>query len=111
MFHSEFVEFTYFEIIIDPSWSLGVHIFRNNINLQPVYVKAHRPNKYHVDAVDNFLKQAYSRLEDRTDMALSMQGKTTVPGATKPLPSVDPSLVAACKAKNPKFGSGKVGMK
>jgi hypothetical protein len=40
-----------------------------------------------------------------------IQGKTTVPGATKPLPKVDASLVAACKAKNPKFGEGKVGTK
>jgi hypothetical protein len=38
-----------------------------------------------------------------------MQGKTSVPGATKPLPSVDPGLVADCKAKHPKFGGGKVG--
>jgi hypothetical protein len=38
-----------------------------------------------------------------------MQGQTNVPGASKPLPTVDASLVAACKAKNPKFGSGKVG--
>ena len=40
-----------------------------------------------------------------------MQGKTTVPGATKALPSVDANLVSACKAKNPKFGSGHVGTK
>ena len=40
-----------------------------------------------------------------------MQGSTTDPGATKPLPSVDPGLVAACKAKHPKFGAGKVGSK
>ncbi len=40
-----------------------------------------------------------------------MQGKTTVPGATKALPSVDPKLAAECKAKNPKFGSGQVGTK
>ncbi len=40
-----------------------------------------------------------------------MQGTTTVPGATKPLPSVDPKIVSECKAKNPKFGSGKVGTK
>ncbi len=40
-----------------------------------------------------------------------MQGVTTVPGATKPLPAVDPGLVTACKAKRPKFGSGKVGSK
>src|SRR5438067_2418594 len=38
-----------------------------------------------------------------------MQGQTSVPGGTKPLPSVDSSVVAACKAKHPKFGSGKVG--
>jgi hypothetical protein len=40
-----------------------------------------------------------------------MQGKTKVPGATKPLPVVDPKLVAACKAENPKFGQGQVGTK
>lgn len=38
-----------------------------------------------------------------------VQGQTTVPGATKPLPTVDAGVVAACKAKHPKFGSGKVG--
>ena len=38
-----------------------------------------------------------------------MQGVSTVPGGTKPLPSVDPSVVAACKAKHPKYGGGKVG--
>jgi hypothetical protein len=38
-----------------------------------------------------------------------MQGKTSVPGATKPLPTVDPNLVTQCKAKHPKYGSGKVG--
>ena len=38
-----------------------------------------------------------------------MQGQTSVPGATKPLPSVDAGLVADCKAKHPKFGGGKVG--
>src|SRR5262245_50282921 len=32
-----------------------------------------------------------------------VQGKTSVPGATKPLPSVDGKLVADCKAKHPKF--------
>ncbi len=37
-----------------------------------------------------------------------MQG-TTAKKSVLPLPSVDPSLVAACKAKRPKFGSGKVG--
>jgi hypothetical protein len=40
-----------------------------------------------------------------------MQGKTKVPGAKKPLPAVDPKLVAACKAENPKFGQGPVGSK
>jgi hypothetical protein len=38
-----------------------------------------------------------------------VQGQTSVPGGTKPLPSVAASTVAACKAKNPKFGEGKVG--
>src|SRR5438128_724492 len=38
-----------------------------------------------------------------------MQGKSTVPGATKPLPSVDAGLISQCKAKHPKFGGGKVG--
>jgi hypothetical protein len=38
-----------------------------------------------------------------------IQGKTNVPGATKPLPTVDPKTVAACKAKHPKYGEGKVG--
>jgi len=38
-----------------------------------------------------------------------VQGKSNVPGATKPLPRVDPNLVAQCKAKHPKFGGGKVG--
>ena len=40
-----------------------------------------------------------------------MQGKSTAPGATKPLPAVDPKLVAECKAKHPNFGEGKVGSK
>ncbi len=40
-----------------------------------------------------------------------MQGKTSVPGATKALPAVDPKIVSDCKAKHPKFGSGKVGTK
>lgn len=40
-----------------------------------------------------------------------MQGKTKAPGAKKPLPTVDPKLVAACKAENPKFGQGPVGTK
>ena len=38
-----------------------------------------------------------------------MQGRTSVPGATKPLPSVDAKAVADCKAQHPKFGGGKVG--
>jgi hypothetical protein len=38
-----------------------------------------------------------------------MQGQTSAPGATKPLPTVDPNVVAQCKAKHPKYGSGKVG--
>ena len=38
-----------------------------------------------------------------------IQGQTSVKGATKPLPSVDPTVVAACKAKHPKYGEGKVG--
>jgi hypothetical protein len=38
-----------------------------------------------------------------------MQGQTSVAGATKPLPSVNPQVVADCKAKHPKFGAGKVG--
>jgi len=37
-----------------------------------------------------------------------MQGQTNVPGATKPLPSVDAKAVTDCKAARPKFGSGKV---
>ena len=38
-----------------------------------------------------------------------MQGQTSVPGATKPLPKVDAKAVADCKAEHPKFGGGKVG--
>lgn len=38
-----------------------------------------------------------------------IQGATTVPGATKSLPKVSADDIAACKAKRPKFGSGKVG--
>ena len=38
-----------------------------------------------------------------------MQGVTTVPGGTKPLPTVDAGLIAECKAHHPKFGGGKVG--
>ena len=38
-----------------------------------------------------------------------MQGQRNVPGATKPLPTVDAKAVADCKAQHPKFGGGKVG--
>ena len=40
-----------------------------------------------------------------------MQGSSAVPGAKKPLPAVDPKLVAECKAKSPEYGTGKVGSK
>jgi hypothetical protein len=40
-----------------------------------------------------------------------MQGKTRVPGATKPLPAVDSKLIAECKKKDPAFGTGEVGYK
>ena len=40
-----------------------------------------------------------------------MQGQAAAPGATKPLPAVDPGLISACKAKHPKYGAGKVGSK
>jgi hypothetical protein len=40
-----------------------------------------------------------------------MQGRTKVPKATKPLPTVDPKLVTECKELKPGFGSGKVGSK
>jgi hypothetical protein len=33
-----------------------------------------------------------------------MQGIAQRPKATKPLPQVDPQIVAACKARNPNFG-------
>ena len=38
-----------------------------------------------------------------------VQGLVAPPGATKPLPIVDATTIGACKAKHPKFGSGKVG--
>ena len=38
-----------------------------------------------------------------------IQGTKNVPGATKPLPIIDAGTISACKAKNPKFGGGKVG--
>jgi len=34
-----------------------------------------------------------------------LQGQTIVPGAKRPLPSVDPKVVAACKASHPKYGA------
>jgi hypothetical protein len=37
-----------------------------------------------------------------------MQG-TTASKSVLPLPTVDPTVVAACKAKHPNFGEGKVG--
>ena len=36
-----------------------------------------------------------------------MQGKAQPRKAAKPLPQVDPEVVAACKAENPSFGQGK----
>jgi hypothetical protein len=54
-------------------------------------------------------KQGYGLWVDCIDPI--MQGKTSVQGATKPLPTVDPKLVEECRAKNPKFGSGQVGTK
>lgn len=38
-----------------------------------------------------------------------MQGKTKVPNAVKPLPTVDPKLIGECHAKDPYFGKGIVG--
>jgi hypothetical protein len=38
-----------------------------------------------------------------------MQHKTVVPNATKPLPAVDPNLVAQCHKGDPSFGAGPVG--
>ena len=38
-----------------------------------------------------------------------MQHKTVVPNAIKPLPSVDPKVVAECKKRDPAFGAGPVG--
>jgi hypothetical protein len=38
-----------------------------------------------------------------------VQGQTSVPGATKSLPTVDAKSIAACKKHRPKFGEGKVG--
>ncbi|HXY54728.1 MAG TPA: hypothetical protein VEM40_08670 [Nitrospirota bacterium] len=57
--------------------------------------------------VKGMYKEGYGLWRDCIDPI--MQGKTTVSGAAKALPSVDTGLVAACKAKNPKFGSGEVG--
>jgi len=36
-----------------------------------------------------------------------LQGRPQRPKATRPLPQVDPEMVAACKAENPSFGQGK----
>lgn len=36
-----------------------------------------------------------------------MQGTPRQPNASKPLPEIDPQVVAACKTKNPAFGQGK----
>jgi len=36
-----------------------------------------------------------------------MQGTAQPKTATKPLPTVDPSVVSACKAKHPDFGTAK----
>jgi len=36
-----------------------------------------------------------------------MQGTPQPPNATKPLPQVDPQIVAACKAQNANFGQGR----
>jgi hypothetical protein len=52
-------------------------------------------------------RQGYGLYRDCVDPI--MHGQTSVPGGKKPLPSVSPALVTACKAKNPKFGEGKVG--
>ena len=45
----------------------------------------------------------------RDCVAPIVQGAKTVPKATKPLPIIDAATISACKAKNPKFGTGKVG--
>src|SRR5689334_18205380 len=34
-----------------------------------------------------------------------LQGQTIVAGAKRPLPSIDPKVVAACKASHPKYGA------
>jgi hypothetical protein len=38
-----------------------------------------------------------------------MKGVASVPGATKSLPSVSPSVVQTCKTAHPKWGEGQVG--
>jgi lysophospholipase L1-like esterase len=38
-----------------------------------------------------------------------IQGRTTVSGASKPLPKVAPAVIAACKNQNQKFGNGQIG--
>ena len=38
-----------------------------------------------------------------------MRGTSQPPNAVKPLPAVNPELIAACKQKHPNFGEGKKG--
>ncbi len=55
--------------------------------------------------VEGDYQQGYGLWVDCVDPI--MQGKKQPPKADKPLPSVDPALVAACKQKHPNFGEGK----
>jgi len=55
--------------------------------------------------VEGDYKQGYGLWVDCIDPI--MQGKTQPKKADKPLPSVAPSLIAACKQKHPNFGEGK----
>jgi hypothetical protein len=41
------------------------------------------------------------------DCVRPILGDSRPSGITKQIPSVSPAIVAACKAKNPKFGEGK----
>ena len=50
-------------------------------------------------------KQGYGLWMDCIDPI--MQGKAQPANARKPIPSVKPELVSACKAKHPNFGQGK----
>jgi len=50
-------------------------------------------------------KQGYGLWVDCIDPI--MQGKKQPAKADKPLPSVAPSLIAACKQQHPNFGEGK----